>query len=101
MAMAKGTKPKNIVFHHVFPNVLIPMITVIGGKLAAGFSGALIIEVIFNIPGMGRLMFESIYNADWNVVFGILLIISFITLITMLISDILYSYVNPKIDFES
>ncbi|MBK8888118.1 MAG: hypothetical protein IPN46_16905 [Saprospiraceae bacterium] len=50
---------------------------------------------------MGRLMFESIYNADWNVVFGILLIISFITLITMLISDILYSYVNPKIDFES
>mgnify|MGYP000042863685 CR=1 FL=1 len=101
MAMAKGAKTTSIMFHHVFPNVLITMITVIGGKLAAGFSGALIIEVIFNIPGMGRLMFESIFNADWNVVFGILLIISFITLITMLISDILYSYVNPKIDFES
>lgn len=97
MAKAKGVSDLKLLTNHIVPNVMIPLITVIGGKLPAGLSGALIIEVIFNIPGMGRLMYNSIFHADWNVVFGILIVVSLATMLVMLISDILYAYANPKI----
>jgi peptide/nickel transport system permease protein len=97
MASAKGVNHLRILTKHIFPNLLLPLITVIGSRISAGLSGALIIEVIFNIPGMGRLMFDSIYSADWNVVFGILLIVSLITIISMLLTDIFYAQANPKI----
>lgn len=97
MAMAKGNNDFEILTKHILPNILIPLVTILGSKIPAGISGALIIEVIFNIPGMGRLMYNSLYYADWNVVFGILIIVSFITMLVMLITDILYTYVNPKI----
>lgn len=97
LAKAKGLNDWVILKRHILPNVLIPLITVIGGRIPAGISGALIIEIIFNIPGMGRLMYESIFSADWNVVFGILLVILLFTIIFMLITDIIYALVNPKI----
>ena len=97
MAKAKGQSDFKILIKHILPNVMVPLITVLGGKLPAGLSGALIIEVIFNIPGMGRLMYNSIYYADWNVVFGILIIVSLFTILIMLLTDILYAYVNPKV----
>jgi len=95
-ARAKGLGESKILFKHILPNVLIPLITVIGARLPAGISGALIVEVIFNIPGMGRLMYESIFSQDWNVVFGILVVISFVTIVFILLTDILYTVVNPK-----
>lgn len=97
MANAKGVKHIHILTKHILPKLLLPLITVIGSRISAGLSGALIIEVIFNIPGMGRLMFDSIYSADWNVVFGILLIVSLVTIISLLLTDILYAQANPKI----
>jgi peptide/nickel transport system permease protein len=97
LAKAKGLNDWVILKKHILPNVLIPLITVIGGRIPAGISGALIIEIIFNIPGMGRLMYESIFSSDWNVVFGILLIVSVFTITFMLITDIIYAVVNPKI----
>jgi peptide/nickel transport system permease protein len=97
MAKAKGVGDFGLLTQHIFPNILIPLITVLGGKLPSGLAGALIIEVIFNIPGMGRLMYNSIFSADWNVVFGILIMVSIITMLAMLITDLLYAYVNPKI----
>jgi peptide/nickel transport system permease protein len=60
-------------------------------------SGALIIEVIFNIPGMGRLMYDSILGNDWSVVFGILIVLSIVTILFLTITDILYAWANPKI----
>jgi len=97
LAKAKGLNNGQILKKHILPNVLIPLITIIGGRIPAGISGALIIEIIFNIPGMGRLMYESIFSSDWNVVFGILLVVSVFTIIFMLITDIIYAVVNPKI----
>jgi peptide/nickel transport system permease protein len=96
-AKSKGLTDVKTMFHHILPNVMIPMVTLIGGRIPAGLSGALIIEVIFNVPGMGRLMMESISSYDWNVVFGILIVISFFTILFMLITDILYHLVNPKL----
>lgn len=97
MSKALGKSDDQILFTQIFPNVLLPMITLIGGKFVGGMAGAVLIEVIFNIPGVGRLMYESIINADWLVVFGILLIISFVTILVMLLTDILYAISNPKI----
>jgi peptide/nickel transport system permease protein len=97
MAKAKGLDQWQILIKHILPNVLLPLITIIGGRIPAGLSGALIIEIVFNIPGMGRLMYESIFSSDWNVVFGILLIVSVFTILFMLLTDIIYAVVNPKI----
>lgn len=97
MAKSKGLNQWQILNKHILPNVLLPLITIIGGRIPAGLSGALIIEIVFNIPGMGRLMYESIFSSDWNVVFGILLIVSVFTILFMLFTDIIYAVVNPKI----
>ncbi len=97
MAKAKGLDDRKILLRHILPNALIPIVTIIAGSIPAGLSGSLIVEVVFNIPGMGRLMYDSIYSADWNVVFGILIIISFCTIIFLLLADLLYGWLNPKI----
>ena len=97
MAYAKGLSTKQTLLRHIFPNVMLPLITIIGGRLISGISGALIVEVIFNIPGMGRLMYDSIYAADWNVVFGILILLAIVAIIVLTISDILYAWTDPRI----
>jgi peptide/nickel transport system permease protein len=98
-AISKGLTDVKLIKNHILPNVLLPLITVIGGKVPSGLSGALLIEVIFNIPGMGRLMYDSIYSADWPVVFGILLVVGIFTIVFMLLTDIAYSLANPKIKY--
>ncbi len=96
-AIGKGMSQKSALIKHVLPNALLPFITIIIGAIPAAIAGTLIIEVIFNIPGMGRLMFQSILNDDWNIISAILIVISLATMIFYLIGDILYAYVNPKI----
>jgi ABC-type dipeptide/oligopeptide/nickel transport system permease component len=76
---------------------LIPTITLLVGTLPGALASALVIEVIFNIPGIGRLMFESILNADWAMVYPIVFITSVFTVILFLIGDILMAFLNPKI----
>ncbi len=98
VAKAKGISDWKIMKNHLLPNVLLPVVTIIGSRIPAGLSGSLIIEVIFNIPGMGRLIFDSITTTDWNVVFSILLLVSIFTVVFMLITDIIYAIVNPKIN---
>ncbi len=97
MARAKGLTEGSILIKHILPNVLLPLITIAGGRLASGLAGALIIEVIFNIPGMGRLMYDSILGSDWNVVFGILIVLSIVTILFLTITEIFYAWANPKI----
>ncbi|MBK9255198.1 MAG: ABC transporter permease [Saprospiraceae bacterium] len=96
-ARAKGLSRQGSAYRHVLPNAFIPLITVLAGGIPASMAGALVVEVIFNIPGMGRLMHDSIFSADWNVVFGILVILSFLTALFLLAGDILYAALNPKI----
>ena len=97
----KGLKENILVVRHLLPNSLIPIITLIGNYLPGSFAGSLIIEVIFNVPGMGRLLFQSIFNGDYEVCFGILMMITLVTIIVLAWSDILYKWVNPKMKVDS
>ncbi len=97
--MAQGLPRKKVIFNHIFPNSLLPLITMIVVGLPASIAGSVIIEVIFNIPGMGRLLYDAILQYDWNVVYSIVLLIGVATYIFYFIGDMLYSYFDSRIKF--
>jgi peptide/nickel transport system permease protein len=97
MAKVRGIQPKVILRKYVLPNTFITLTSTIVGMIPAGLSGSLMIEVIFNIPGMGRLMYESIQIGDWSVVYGVIAIVAAVTITCMILGDIVYAAVNPKI----
>lgn len=99
-AKSKGLSLIDTIRVHGLRNALIPIITIFIAAIPQAFVGSLVVEIIFNIPGMGRLIYASILSADWNVVFSVLLIVSFITMISYLLGDILYAMANPKIRFS-
>lgn len=96
-AMSKGLDFKDITIRHIVPNSLIPTLTLLVGSLPGAMASGLVIEVIFNIPGVGRLMFESIESADWAMVYPIVLIISVLAVLLFLLGDLIMAYLNPKI----
>jgi peptide/nickel transport system permease protein len=99
-AKAKGLSTFRILTKHILPNAMLPVITLLVSSFPAAMAGSVVLEVIFNIPGMGRLLYDSILFMDWQVVFGILIIMGLLTFIFYLIGDLLYGYLNPKIKFE-
>ncbi|MDR0428644.1 MAG: ABC transporter permease [Puniceicoccales bacterium] len=96
-AVAKGLSPWKIFFHHVLLNGIQPFISYLGPCCAAILSGTFVVENLFNIPGMGRLFIHSIYDRDYAVISGILLIYSFLIVICNLLSDILLLLIDPRI----
>jgi peptide/nickel transport system permease protein len=100
-ARAKGLSERVVVFKHALRNSLIPIITIMGYLLPAMFGGSVIIENIFSIPGLGQLGFEAVLSRDYPVVLGIATISAFLTLIGILISDLLYVWVDPRITYEA
>lgn len=100
-AKAKGLKVNQILWRHIFPNSMLPIITLLVSSFPAALAGSVVLEVIFNIPGIGRLLFDSIHFMDWNVVFGIMLVLGLITFVFYLIGDLFYAYLNPKIKFDT
>ncbi len=99
-ARAKGVAPFNIIWRHAFRNTLIPFVTLIGLTLPSLLSGAIILEQIFNWPGMGQLFFESITYRDYPVIMGLTLMFSVLTLAGQLLADILYALVDPRITYN-
>jgi len=100
-AKAKGLSNVKLLWRHIFPNAMLPVITMLISSFPAALAGSVVLEVIFNIPGLGRLLYDSIHFMDWNVVFAILLFIGLVTFIFYLLGDILYAYLNPKIKLEA
>jgi peptide/nickel transport system permease protein len=101
LAYSMGLKKTEVIRKHILKNALIPIITSMASAFANAFAGSLVLEVIFNIPGMGRLLVSSMASADWNVVFCITLLLSFVTIVSFVIADVLYAYVNPKIELNA
>jgi peptide/nickel transport system permease protein len=99
-AFSKGASKFDVLVKHVLPNTVIPLITLLVGSVPLFITGSLIIEVIFNIPGMGRLLFNSISKADWSVVYFIVLLIGVLTTFFYIIGDLLYQYFDPKVKFN-
>lgn len=98
---AKGLSENDILTKHVLRNGLIPYITIMTGAIPGLFAGSLVIEIIFNIPGVGKLLYDSILSSDWVVISGIVIMISFITIFAYLLADILYVWANPKLNLEN
>ena len=96
-AQAKGLPPNKVIWKHAFRNALFPIITMIAGIFPSMLAGSVIIEVIFNIPGMGRLAFNAIMLKDWPVVFTVLMFGAILTMIGILIADLLYAKADPRV----
>jgi len=99
-AFAKGLPRKAVVWRHTFRNALFPLITMIALVFPATLGGSVVVEVIFNIPGMGRLLFDSLLGRDWPVVFMILMIVTILTIVGNLVADILYTMADPRIEVD-
>ena len=96
-ARAKGLSEAKILWRHVLPNSLLPMISIAGMHLPAQLGGALVTETVFSWPGMGRLFMDSLNYRDYPVVLGVLMVTAVLTLLGSLIADICYVVVDPRV----
>jgi microcin C transport system permease protein len=101
-ARAKGNNQRRVLYGHVFRNAMLIVIAGFPGAFVhAFFTGAVLIETIFSLDGIGLLGFESVLNRDYPVVFATLYIFALVGLLVNLISDLTYTLVDPRIDFET
>lgn len=99
-ARAKGLSESNVVFRHVFRNAMLPIITIIMFDLGSiVFGGAYLTEIIFGIPGLGQISFNAVFANDYPVVVAVTLIGAVIVLLTNLATDIIYTWVDPRIRY--
>ena len=99
-ARAKGQKESVVIMKHVFRNALIPVITVVGLQFGTLLGGAMLTEVVFSIPGVGRLMIEAIKQRDFPIVQGSVLFVAACFSLVNLAVDLLYAVVDPKVSKE-
>jgi microcin C transport system permease protein len=101
-ARAKGLNDSQVLYGHVFRNAMLIIISGLPSLLLGlFFSGSLLVEVIFNLDGLGLLSFESVINRDYPVIFGTLYIFTLVGLVLRIISDVTYMLIDPRIDFNS
>jgi peptide/nickel transport system permease protein len=98
-AYYKGLEVRHVVVAHAFRNALIPVLTIVGVTFAGMLGGAVVIETVFNIPGLGRLLVQSVIRRDIPVVQGAVMTVAAIEVLIMLLIDLLYVYVDPRIRY--
>jgi len=98
-AWSKGLKERAIIIKHALKNSLIPVITVMGLQVRFIFGGAVLIEQVFAIPGMGRLLVDATFGSDYLLVQGAVLVIGIIVVLTNLIVDISYGWLDPRVRY--
>ena len=102
VARAKGLSQQRVLYKHIFRNALIPLVTGFpAAVVGAFFTGALLIETLFSLDGLGLLAFESVVRRDYPVVLGSLYLFTLIALVVKLVSDLLYVVVDPRVQFSS
>ena len=99
-AWSKGLKERVVVIGHAVKNALIPVVTIVGAELPVLVGGAVIMEQIFSLPGMGRLMVEALQRRDYTVVSGVNLVIAAAVVISNLLVDISYAYLDPRVRYR-
>jgi peptide/nickel transport system permease protein len=99
-AWSKGLKERLIISRHTIKNALIPVVTVIGLQVAFIFGGSVLIESVFNINGIGRLITQAVQNQDYLIVQAVTLIIAIMVVISNLIVDISYGWLDPRIRYD-
>jgi len=99
-ARSKGLSERTVFTRHAFRNTMIPVLTTLGGRLPLLISGSVIVEQIFDWPGMGQASLRATFGRDYPVLMAIIIIGSLITLIAILITDLAYTVVDPRIRFD-
>jgi len=98
-ARAKGLRPGALLFGHALKNALVPIVTIIGLQLGYLLGGVVIVETVFNLPGVGRFVIDAISARDYPIVQASVLMITFIVLMVSLLVDLLYAYIDPRIKY--
>lgn len=96
-ARAKGLRESLVVTRHVVRNALLPIITVIGYRLAFILSGTIVVETVFALPGLGQLFVESVNRVDYQVVQAIVMVLSILVVVGNLLTDLAYGFIDPRI----
>lgn len=96
-AQAKGLKRSTILSRHVFRNAMLPVITLIGYRMAFILSGTIVIETVFSWPGLGQLFFDAITNKDLQVVQAIVLLLTCIVVLMNIVTDMMYAVIDPRV----
>ncbi len=99
-ARAKGLRERTVIYVHALRNALVPILTIMGLQLGQLLAGAIIIENVFFLPGMGRLVFNAIGQRDLPVVRDIVLFMAAAVVVVNFIVDIAYAYIDPRIQHE-
>ena len=99
-ARAKGARERAVIVRHALRNALIPVVTVAGIQLALLLSGTVVIETVFSIRGLGRILVGAIFDRDYPIVQGVILLISVVFVLANLVVDVLYTFLDPRVRYE-
>ena len=99
-AKAKGVSPTKSLLRHALPNAMLPVVTVIGGRIGSFFSGAVLVETVFGWPGLGRLLLDAANTRDHPVLLGVVLVVAFSVLLANLLTDLVYAWIDPRIRYR-
>ena len=97
-ARAKGLSETRISYRHVLRNAILPILTLFGVQVGSLLGGAVVVEVVFGWPGLGRLAFEAIFERDFNLMLAILLLTTLTVVIVNVVVDLLYAWLDPRIE---
>lgn len=99
-ARGKGLRPGTVLWRHVFRNVTLPLVTIIGYRAAYFITGLVVIETVFSWPGLGRLAVSAIFRRDYLTVQAITVLTAAVVVVVNLLTDLLYAYIDPRIRYE-
>ncbi len=97
---AKGLSERSVVYKHAFRNALVPTVTIIGISFAILVSGAVVVETVFNIPGLGRLIISAVLRRDYPVIQGVVLCIAGVYMLINLLVDLAYLLIDPRVKYQ-
>jgi len=100
-AQAKGASEARVLFRHALPNAILPVLTLVGYNFGFVLAGSALIETVFGWPGMGRLLYDSVFARDFPVLLGIMIVVSLTVVLANLATDLLYAYFDPRIRFRA
>ena len=98
-ARGKGLAEQTVILRHALKNALLPVITISGYQFGRLLAGTVVIENIFMIPGMGKLLIDSVFHRDYTEVQAIIMVITVTVLLLNLVLDVLYGWLNPRIHY--
>jgi peptide/nickel transport system permease protein len=99
-ARAKGLDENTVLWKHSFKNSLLPIITLFASVFPLAISGSIVLEIIFSIPGMGKLAYDALVARNYPVVYSVVMFSAILTLVGYLVADIMYALVDPRISYD-